>query len=88
MRLLVGFHYELTTQTRVQGQTAASCPNHLNQLHVALPSKEGHTRLLYRMSMDFMPWVQHLPGIKQFWRYIAGQVRDRWVLLCRWMMCL
>ena len=53
---------------------AADCQNHLHQLHVCLPSREGHTRLLYRMSMDFMDWTRHVPGIQLFWKSIAGQV--------------
>ena len=59
----------------LRGQRADSCKNHLHQLHVCLPSKPGHTRLLYRMSMDFMQWAIWVPGIKAFWRRIAGQVR-------------
>lgn len=57
-----------------KGARALECKNHLHQLHVCLPSREGHTRLLYRMSMDFMDWVQYVPGIQRFWKYIAGQV--------------
>jgi chlorophyllide a oxygenase len=57
------------------GARAEECSNHLHQLHVCLPSRRGHTRLLYRMSLDFMPWIKHVPGISRFWNYIAGQVR-------------
>ncbi|KAK9816649.1 hypothetical protein WJX72_003294 [[Myrmecia] bisecta] len=57
-----------------RGLRAGECENHLHQLHVCLPSKKGHTRLLYRMSMDFMDWTRSVPGIQRFWRYIAGQV--------------
>ena len=60
----------------MQGVRAEDCENHLHQLHICLPSREGHTRLLYRMSMDFMGWTMHVPGIQQFWKYIAGQVRE------------
>lgn len=57
-----------------QGLTAQQCANHLHQLHVCLPSRPGHTRLLYRMSLDFLGWLQYVPGIEKFWQYIAGQV--------------
>eukprot|EP00890_Picochlorum_soloecismus_P006815 jgi/Picsp_1/959/NSC_04443-R1_chlorophyll a oxygenase len=53
---------------------AKDCQNHLHQIHVCLPSKEGHTRLLYRMSMDFLDWARYIPGIKSLWKYVAGQV--------------
>lgn len=44
-----------------RGGKADDCDKHLHQLHVCLPSKRGHTRLLYRMSMDFLGWMQGLP---------------------------
>lgn len=56
------------------GARASECSNHLHQLHVCLPSREGHTRLLYRMSLDFMGWLKYVPKIQMFWEYIAGQV--------------
>lgn len=56
------------------GATPQDCQNHLHQLHVCLPSRAGHTRLLYRMATDFLWWTELLPGIQHFWRYIAGQV--------------
>jgi chlorophyllide a oxygenase len=56
------------------GARALDCANHLHQVHICLPSKKGHTRLLYRMSMDFMGWVQYIPGIQSFWKSIAQQV--------------
>lgn len=59
----------------LRGQRADACKNHLHQLHVCLPSKPGHTRLLYRMSMDFLQWVKWVPGIHKFWQNIAGQVK-------------
>ena len=59
---------------------AEDCQNHLHQLHVCLPSREGHTRLLYRMSMDFMDWTLYVPGIQSFWKYIAGQVLRPYIL--------
>ena len=57
-----------------RGQRSQNCQNHLHQLHACLPSRPGHTRLLYRMSMDFMGWARMVPGIQRFWQHIAGQV--------------
>ena len=64
-----------------RGSTAADCRNHLHQMHVCLPSKPGHTRLLYRMSMDFLEWTRYIPGIHKFWERIAGQVLGEDLLL-------
>jgi len=58
----------------MRGVTANMCQNHLHQLHVCMPSKKGHTRLLYRMSLDFIPWVRYIPGIDRVWKGVAGQV--------------
>lgn len=58
----------------MRGVQAEQCSNHLHQLHVCMPSKKGHTRLLYRMSMDFMGWVRHVPGIQMLWKKVAAQV--------------
>lgn len=65
-----------------QGERAESCPTHLWQMHVCLPAKKGHTRLLYRMSTDFMGWTNYVPFIQNFWKYIAGQVRGAAYLSC------
>ncbi|KAL4430402.1 hypothetical protein ABPG77_002208 [Micractinium sp. CCAP 211/92] len=65
----------LTSPGKIErGARASSCKNHLHQLHVCLPSSEGRTRLLYRMSLDFMHWTKAVPGINKFWEKIAGQV--------------
>ena len=58
----------------LQGQRAEACKNHLHQMHICLPSRKGHTRLLYRMSLDFMNWTRFVPGIQIFWQNIANQV--------------
>ena len=29
---------------------------------------------VYRMSLDFMHWTKHVPGIMRFWESIAAQV--------------
>jgi len=57
-----------------RGLRAEECEKHLHQLHVCVPSKPGHTRLLYRMHLDFLPWVKHVPGIKKLWEEMANQV--------------
>lgn len=58
-----------------RGVTAAQCDKHLHQLHVCMPSKPGHTRLLYRMSLDFIPWLRNVPLIDRVWKSVAAQVR-------------
>ena len=58
----------------MRGVTASDCTNHLVQYHWCLPSRPGHTRLLYRMSMDFMGWMRYVPGIDEVWKSVAGQV--------------
>eukprot|EP01023_Acetabularia_acetabulum_P021428 TRINITY_DN2124_c1_g2_i2.p1 TRINITY_DN2124_c1_g2~~TRINITY_DN2124_c1_g2_i2.p1 ORF type:complete len:449 (-),score=55.41 TRINITY_DN2124_c1_g2_i2:314-1660(-) len=58
----------------MRGLKAQQCQRHLHQLHVCLPSKKGHTRLLYRMSLDFMGWLKYVPMIQKVWEQVAGQV--------------
>ena len=53
-----------------RGVKSAQCDKHLHQLHVCLPSKKGHTRLLYRMSLDFIPWLKHVPYIDKVWKQV------------------
>ena len=57
-----------------RGLRAEDCQKHLHQLHICLPSGTGKTRLLYRMSMDFLGWTKLVPFIQKFWASIAGQV--------------
>lgn len=57
-----------------RGLKFQDCEKHLYQMHVCLPSKPGHTRLLYRMAMDFMPWIRNIPYIDMAWKKIAAQV--------------
>eukprot|EP00798_Chlamydomonas_sp_ICE-L_P009853 gene9853-7743_t len=47
---------------------------HANKVHVCMPSKTGHTRLLYRMSMDFIGWMRYIPSIDKVWQSVAAQV--------------
>uniref|UniRef100_A0A7S0DGW1 Pheophorbide a oxygenase domain-containing protein n=1 Tax=Amorphochlora amoebiformis TaxID=1561963 RepID=A0A7S0DGW1_9EUKA len=55
---------------------ADQCDNHLHQLHVCIPSGEGKTRLLYRMSLDMdgLSWTKQMPGVNLLWKAIAEQV--------------
>lgn len=57
-----------------RGLQCKDCKKHLHQLHVNLPAKEGHTRLLYRMSLDFLGWARFIPGIQLVWKAVANQV--------------
>nr|BAQ35511.1 chlorophyllide a oxygenase [Nephroselmis pyriformis] len=57
-----------------RGLRAEECEKHLHQLHVCVPSKPGHTRLLYRMHLDFLPWAKHIPGMHVVWEQMANQV--------------
>ncbi|KAK9791354.1 hypothetical protein WJX73_006184, partial [Symbiochloris irregularis] len=57
-----------------RGARAQSCSRHLHQMHVCLPAGPGRTRLLYRMSMDFLGWARNVPFIENFWAKIAQQV--------------
>ena len=57
-----------------RGVRADECENHLWQMHVCLPSKKGRTRLLYRMSMDFIQWLKYVPFIDLIWKQVAAQV--------------
>mmetsp|Transcript_45722 Transcript_45722/g.76194 ORF Transcript_45722/g.76194 Transcript_45722/m.76194 type:complete len:536 (+) Transcript_45722:248-1855(+) len=57
-----------------RGMRCEECSKHLHQLHVNLPAKEGRTRLLYRMSLDFLGWVRYVPGIQLLWKQVANQV--------------
>lgn len=61
---------------KLEGSSTSSCSKHLHQLHVCLPSTRGNTRLLYRMSLDFLPILKHVPYIDYLWRYLANKVLD------------
>lgn len=55
----------------MRGFKADQCKRHLHQLHVCMPSKEGRTRLLYRMSLDFWGWAKHVPYVEQLWKQVS-----------------
>ncbi|KAK9096059.1 hypothetical protein Sjap_021556 [Stephania japonica] len=59
---------------KLEGQSTKQCSTHLHQLHVCLPSSRNKTRLLYRMSLDFAPVLQHVPFMDHLWRYFAEKV--------------
>ncbi|RZC94492.1 hypothetical protein C5167_026223 [Papaver somniferum] len=59
---------------KLEGQSTRQCATHLHQLHVCLPSSKNKTRLLYRMSLDFAPILQHIPLMHLLWRYFANKV--------------
>ncbi|MCO5592687.1 hypothetical protein L7F22_046690 [Adiantum nelumboides] len=61
---------------KLEGTSTSACSKHLHQLHVCLPSTRGNTRLLYRMSLDFLPVLKHVPFIDYLWRYLANKVLD------------
>lgn len=59
---------------KLEGQSTKQCSTHLHQLHVCLPSSRKKTRLLYRMSLDFAPFLQYVPFMDHLWRHFAEQV--------------
>ncbi|XP_002983761.2 chlorophyllide a oxygenase, chloroplastic [Selaginella moellendorffii] len=61
---------------KLEGSDTQSCKNHLHQLHVCIPSTRGKTRLLYRMSLDFAPWLKYVPFIQTLWVHLARKVLD------------
>jgi len=59
---------------KLDGTDVELCPKHLHQLHVCIPSSPGKTRLLYRMALDFAPFLKHVPFIQYLWQHLANQV--------------
>nr|AMH40452.1 chlorophyllide a oxygenase [Pseudosasa japonica] len=59
---------------KLQGKSTQQCSTHLHQLHVCLPSSRNKTRLLYRMSLDFAPWLKHIPFMHLLWSHFAEKV--------------
>ena len=57
-----------------RGANVADCANHLHQVHVCLPSRPGRTRLLYRMSVDFVPFLWCVPGLQSVWESTLREV--------------
>lgn len=61
---------------KLDGNSTKNCAKHLHQLHVCLPSSRGKTRLLYRLSLDFYPFLKHIPHIQSLWKHLANKVLD------------
>ncbi|KAI5076528.1 hypothetical protein GOP47_0008593 [Adiantum capillus-veneris] len=68
---------------KLEGNSTQDCAKHLHQLHVCLPSSRGKTRLLYRLSLDFLPILKHVPYIQSLWKYLANKVLDEDLRLVR-----
>jgi len=66
---------------KLNGTDVDACPTHLHQLHVCMPSTRGKTRLLYRMALDFAPFLKHVPFIDYLWKYLANQVNYMFFML-------
>lgn len=49
---------------------------HVHQVHACLPSDEGKTRLLYRLSLDFAHWLRHVPLARDAWKKMAEAVLE------------
>lgn len=49
---------------------------HVHQVHACLPSDEGKTKLLYRLSLDFAHWLQHIPLARDAWKRMAEAVLE------------
>ncbi|CAG9460022.1 unnamed protein product [Pedinophyceae sp. YPF-701] len=59
-----------------RGVTADAASHHLHQLHVCVPASGGKTRVLYRMSMDFLGWLRQVPLVDRVWEDVARQVLE------------
>lgn len=59
---------------KLDGSDVDLCATHLHQLHVCMPSSRGKTRLLYRMALDFAPFLKHVPFINHLWQHLANKV--------------
>lgn len=56
------------------GLRGRDCGKHLHQFHCCLPAGTGHTRLLYRLSLDCFQWARSIPGKHWVWRQLAQRV--------------
>lgn len=49
------------------GTGAEGCSRHFHQLHICLPTKPGHLRLLYRLHSDFLGFTKYIPRMDRVW---------------------
>jgi chlorophyllide a oxygenase len=78
---------------KLDGSDVDLCPTHLHQLHVCIPSSPGKTRLLYRMALDFAPFLKHVPFIHFLWQHLANKVIQGHncnvhLIEAEWSMCI
>eukprot|EP00884_Botryococcus_braunii_P008354 jgi/Botrbrau1/1751/Bobra.0217s0009.1 len=57
-----------------RGTRSHECKKQMHQLHVCLPAGPRTTRLLYRMSMNYLQWAKGLSIMKMLWKAVAEQV--------------
>ncbi|PWZ39108.1 Chlorophyllide a oxygenase, chloroplastic [Zea mays] len=70
---------------KLEGKSTQQCSRHLHQLHVCLPSSRNKTRLIYRMSLDFAPWLKHVPLMHLLWSHFTEKARlERGPPACSW----
>uniref|UniRef100_A0A0E0MAX0 Rieske domain-containing protein n=1 Tax=Oryza punctata TaxID=4537 RepID=A0A0E0MAX0_ORYPU len=53
---------------KLEGKSTKQCSTHLHQLHICLPSSRNKTRMLYQMSLNFAPWLKHIPFMHILWQ--------------------
>jgi hypothetical protein len=70
---------------KLEGKSTQQCSTHLHQLHVCLPSSRNKTRLLYRMSLDFAPWLKHIPYMHLLWSHFAEKASLSLVFLTQFV---
>lgn len=57
-----------------RGTRSHECKKQMHQLHVCLPAGARKTRLLYRMSMNYLQWAKGFSLMKLLWKAVAEQV--------------
>jgi chlorophyllide a oxygenase len=56
---------------KLEGKSIKQCSTHLHQLHICLPSSRNKTRMLYQMSLNFAPWLKHIPFMHILWSHFG-----------------
>nr|AAL79685.1 putative chlorophyll synthase [Oryza sativa Japonica Group] len=59
---------------KLEGKSIKQCSTHLHQLHICLPSSRNKTRMLYQMSLNFAPWLKHIPFMHILWSHFGEKV--------------